>query len=207
MNRKIRAVTAMLGGALFTGLGTHAVAADHAEAPGTQADFAADIADIYAWHNGSGQIVVALTFAGGSAAGVPATYDADVLYAVHVDTTLDGIAEHDIYFRFGSNLAGGWGIQAEGIPGADPLVSGPVETSIDTELTSTLKLWAGLRDDPFFFDVQGFGDTLAKGTLLFDPTRDGFAGKNVTAIVFTMDQATALGSDPTMKVWATTGRL
>ena len=207
MHTPTRVAFALMGGALLLGLPDSARAADHAEAPGAQADFAADIADLYAWHNGSGQIAVVLTFAGGTDPGVPATYDSDVLYGIHVDTTADGVPEHDIWFRFGQNSAGDWGVQAEGIPGGDAVVSGPVGTTIDADTGGTLKLWAGLADDPFFFDSQGLQDTLATGTISFDASRDTFAGKNVTAIVFTMDQATVLGSDPTLKVWATTGRL
>ena len=44
-------------------------AADHAEAPGSGADPAADIADFYAWHTDEGKLVIAVTFAGLGAPG------------------------------------------------------------------------------------------------------------------------------------------
>ena len=95
-----------------------ALAADHAEAPTAGADPAADIADLYAWYDGT-DVRFALTFAGLGAAGDPATYDADVLYQIHIDNDGDTMADHSIEVRFGQNDDGDWGVQAMGVPGAD----------------------------------------------------------------------------------------
>ena len=68
------------------------------------------------------------------------------------------------------------------------------------------QLFAGLRDDPFFFDFQGFGDTLATGQIMFDADRDSFAGTNVTALVVEMDLDDALDGESTLSMWATASR-
>ncbi|MCA9729372.1 MAG: DUF4331 family protein, partial [Candidatus Eisenbacteria bacterium] len=67
-------------------------------------------------------------------------------------------------------------------------------------------VFAGWRDDPFFFDLAGYQMTLQTGDLSFDSTRDSFAGLNVTAIVVEMDLSAALGSGSKINLWATTGR-
>jgi hypothetical protein len=168
-------------------------------------DPAADIADFYAWHDDNGHVVTIVTFAGLTAAGGSATWDADVLYGVHIDNNGDNLADHNIWVRFGQDAGGGWGMQVVGLPGGDATVEGNVDMALDAG--NGLKAWAGLADDPFFFDLQGFNDTLATGTLSFDPTRDSLAGTNVTAIALTMDEAAARGASTTFDIWTTTARL
>lgn len=187
-------------------------AADHAEAPGTQADASADIADYYAWHTGTGTIVNVITFAPFGATTGTGVYDADVLYGVHVDLDADNVADSDMWFRFGQNGAGDWGIQATL---SDPLgtivIDGAVETNIAHEILpgQDINLWAGVADDPFFFDATGFNDTLATGTLAFTGA-DGVAGLNVTAIVIEtpapLDSST-FQPITSFQTWATTSRL
>jgi Domain of unknown function (DUF4331) len=180
-------------------------AADHMEAPGTQADKAADLADVYAWHD-AGKLVVAMTFAGlTDPPDVAPTYDANVLYTFHLDRNADYIPDVNIECRFGQNRAGAWGIQAMNIPGRTDPLSGAVDTNIDGG--DGIMLFAGFRDDPFFFDFDGFVQTRDTGTLSFDNTRDTFEGRNVTAIVIEMDAEDATGTgESDVNVWATTAR-
>ena len=183
----------------------HAFAADHSEAPGTIADIPADIADIYAWHNGD-KLVVILTYGGlqGTTADQLAIYDDDVLYTVNIDQNGDNVADVQVHTRFGQNNAGDWGVQVENLPGTSEAVVGAVGTTIDAG--NGLMVYAGLRDDPFFFDLEGFNATLATGTLAFDNTRDSVAGLNVSAIVLEMDLAEASNGNANIALWATTSR-
>ena len=144
-----------------------------------------------------------LGFAPLNPAGGSATYDADVLYTVHFDNNADNAADHSVHVRFGQNTAGEWGVQLEGLPGVTGAVSGPVETTLTA---GTGQAWAGLADDPFFFDFQGFEDTLATGMISFDADRDSFEGTNVTALVVEMDLAEALDGETTLSMWATARR-
>ncbi len=188
-------------GGLF--MASVATAADHAEAPLAAADPAADIADFYAWSDGTTATAI-VTFNGLAAAGAPAVYDGDVLYGIHIDYDDDQVADHDIWIRFGQNLGGAWGVQVENLPGGDLVASGAVDTTVTAG--NGFELFAGQFEDPFFFDLQGFLDTLATGTLAFTAT-DAFAGTNATGIVVTMDQAAADGGTGSMAMWATTARL
>lgn len=180
-------------------------AADHNEAPGTMADNAADLADHYLWHTDEGKLVMVMTFAGLAEAGADPTYDLDALYGFHLDTNADAVADVDIWCRFGTNMAmDEWGVQCLNIPGSAGPVEGLVETNIDGG--SGIMVYAGPREDPFFFDLDGYKDTLMSGTLSFDPMNDTFAGLNVTAIVIEMETAMAVGVDGTLQTWVTTGR-
>ena len=189
----------LLSALLGSGTG---LAADHAEAPGTQADPAADINDFYAWHTSNGTIVAVISFAPLLSPGTAALYDEDVLYTIHIDTNDDYTPDIEIYARFGQATDGSWGIQVENLPGASGTVSGPVETVLTD---GDIKVWAGLREDPFFFDGVGFGNTLATGTVAFTGA-DAFAGYNVSAIVVEFDTAATTGSAHTIQAWASTAR-
>lgn len=193
---------ALLG---LSAIGLIALAADHSEAPGTRADNAADIADFYAWYEGN-KLITIITYAGlnASTADQSAVYDENVLYNVHIDNNGDNEADISVNVRFGQNAKGEWGVQVENLPGTSSTVSGPVETTITAG--NGLTVFAGLRDDPFFFDLEGFNETLSTATLSFDSTRDSVAGLNISSIVLEMDLGTAKGTSDSLAVWATSGR-
>ncbi|MBK7827723.1 DUF4331 family protein [Nannocystis sp.] len=177
-------------------------AADHVDAPKTKAFLAGDITDVYAWHTGDGKVVAVLDFAGFGEAGLPATFDADVLYTIHIDNNNDNLPDQEAHIRFGKNSKGAWGVQVSGLPGGKPVVTGPVETTIDAGMG--LRVYAGLRDDPFFFDLDGFNKTVQTGTLSFDNKHDTFATTNVTAIVVEMSTDALVGNGKTFRLWAST---
>lgn len=185
-------------------LATLSQAADRVDVPARGENTAASLTDLYAWRDGP-KLVVAFGFAGLGEAGLPAVYDSAVLYTVHVDNDADNVADHEVHVRFGQNARGEWGVQVENLPGSPETVVGPVDTTIEAALG--LRVFAGLRDDPFFFDLLGFNDTVETGTLSFDDTRDSFAGYNVTAVVLEMSiDAVASGSDD-LALWVTSGRM
>jgi hypothetical protein len=196
-------------------------AADHAESPGTDADRAADIADIYVFRapDQPNRIVAVLTFGNRPAprARIDVEYcDRDVLYAVLVDKNADDLADTEIYIRYGRDNAGQCGVRFENVPGAGAAAfDGRTETSFTSP--NGLRAFSGRRDDPFFVDVEGLGMTLMTfsgnpdnptGQLMFRRDRDSFAGRNVTAAVFEMDEAALMAgaSSRRLRFWATTAR-
>ena len=178
---------------------TSALAADHAEAPLAGGDPAADIADFYAWHSGD-TLTAIITYAPFIGAGGEAVYDADVMYAVHVDSDGDHEADHTVWIQTAANGAGDWGVRA--IAGENQ-VEGPVGEVVEG---SDIKLYAGLRDDPFFFDLAGFNDTLKTGTIAFTGT-DAVAGANVMALVVEIPLDWVTDGGTGFQTWATTSRL
>ncbi len=201
-------------------------AADHRDGMAATDDPLADIADLYAWHTDSGTIVVVLTFNGLQMAGGDPTFDANVLYTINIDNTgvqankasgmaadNDNLPDHQIYVRFGENGNGDWGVQVENLPGSDGTFSGPIEMELAGG--GSTRAYAGVFEDPFFFDLEGFNMT--RDNLLDDAdpadaaflnTRDFFAATNVNAIVLEMDAATAVNknADNWIQIWATAGR-
>ena len=179
-------------------------AADHTDSPAAADDPAADIADFYVWHTEDDRLVSVLTFAGLGEAGASATYDGEMLYGIHIDRDGDNVSDHDIWFRFGQDVEGNWGVMASDLPGESAPLIGAVDESLQGD--GGAMLYAGLREDPFFFDFEGFTDTLATGTLSFDGTRDSFAGTNVTALVVDMARAGAADGATSLQMWATASR-
>lgn len=186
-----------------------APAADHLDSPGRTdpavdpvPDRPADIADIYAWHT-STDIIVALTFAGPNPANQAGTYDRDVLYAINISN--DGNAattEIPIRIRFGYD-GNRPGVLVTGLPGGAS-VQGPVEQDLSV---NGMLVRAGLFDDPFYFDLQGFRESRSTGTLRFNNQRDFFAGQNDTGVVIQIPRnLIANGSQP-IQVWSATSRI
>lgn len=182
--------------------GGEVIAADHVDGPEAIADPAADITDFFAWAEGN-SVYFVLAYAGLSEAGTPALYDRDVLYGIHIDNDGDGIADSDIWIRFGQDTDGEWGVQVEGLAGGDAIV-GPVDEIIEAPLGQ--QVYAGLRDDPFFFDLQGLMATTSTGDLSFDNTRDFFAGVNVTSVALEVALDAVAGDGEPFTVWSTTRR-
>lgn len=166
---------ALLAAASMTLGSQEVVAADHQDAPGTEADPAADIADFYAWHTDDGKVVAIVTFAPLQTAGAEAAYDRDVLYTVHIDNTAaaggltqganrfsndnDNESDLQISIRFGQNELMDWGYQVEGLPGVDGPIQAAVSTTADGGDGNLAH--AGTFDDPFSFDLDGFNTTIA----------------------------------------------
>jgi len=98
--------------------------------------------------------------------------------------------------------------------GLTPIAANAVVGAVEDNITSgNVQLYAGLRDDSFFFDLQGFHDTLTPPyTLSFDHNRDSFAGTNTPVIVVEFPtsaltrSAHAIGSPTGYRVWASTAR-
>lgn len=202
--------TAVLAVAALAIPGLYLSSADHLDPPARTnpsvdetPDVAADIADILAWHTDDA-VIVALTFAGPQATDQPAVYDRDVLYTINISNAAPRTTpDIPIQVRFGEGSgANQFGVQVTGLPGGRE-VSGPVEQDI---LLEGIKVRAGLFDDPFFFDLQGFMDTLNTGNLAFDSTRDFFAGQNLTAIVIEIPRDQIENGANPIDIWSTTSR-
>jgi hypothetical protein len=189
-----------------------ATAADHLDPPARTnpdtggTDRNADIADLYAWHRGTGAtatVVTVLTFAGPNmpTAGQETPCDRDVLYGIHLS---NGTTQFDIRARFGVDDVGNCFVQVTGIPGAGGArVEGPVERPFTR---AGVQVFAGLRDDPFFFDLTGFRQTLMTGTISMIDDRDFFAGQNTSALVIEFPLAAVSPGGEVVTAWSSSGR-
>jgi hypothetical protein len=199
------AVAAICGGGWWA---STVLASDHDESPAVKTDAAQDITDVYVFASGGDKTTIIVCWAGFNDSRTQPDdkplFDANALYTIHVDNDGDNVADISIYWRYGVNPDDQVGIQWEGIPGADPKVSGHVETIFTAG--DHARVWTGHADDPFFFDAAGYLMTLASGTPMFDYRRDFLAGFNVTAAAIEIDTEILTDGGTEIQVWATAAR-
>ena len=190
-----------------------APAADHLEPPQRTSprvdatpDRAADIADLYAFHDND-SLTVIVTFAGPAATTEPAVYDPDVQYTINISNAAPRTTpDIPIVFQFGSDGSVNgdqFGIRVRNLPGTTGDLIGPVETNLSS---NGVLVRAGLFDDPFFFDSQGFRETRDTGTLSFNSGRDFFADQNITAVVIEIPRDRVENDNGAIDIWGTSQR-
>jgi hypothetical protein len=177
-----------------------ATAADHLDSPTVRTDPAADINDVYAFVNPNdpGELVLAATVI--PLAGAPTRFSDAVQYRFHID---NGIAGDETTIRCTFKKAGqvfcsgNNGLAARGAIGG--IVTG-----------QHLRVFAGLRDDPFFFDLAAFNTTRTTLSPAFtNPGLNFFSGLNTMSIVLGIrsERVTAKGAASVLKVYASTARV
>jgi hypothetical protein len=217
-------IVVMAAAALIIGSNALRVgAADHLDAPTVKTDGRIDINDVYVFQ-GQNASNTALVMTLNPAAGVlsPTTFRPGALYEFKIDTGINTVEDIALRVKFGGVRADGSqaisvyradGSKATSSAGGTPIGKGSTNQSIS--LAGGGHAWAGLADDPFFFDLarfQTFKATLLGGSLadlggLVDCTRtnpaptDFFLGFNGSAIVIELPDS-ALGS--TIRVWGET---
>ncbi len=196
-----------------------ALAADHLDSPTLSApgaDPSADITDVYAWVEGNDVILILDVF---PLAAAGARFSNTLQYVLHTEsTTAFGTAgtRKDVICTFDT---------AQNIScwiGTDDYVTGDASATLKSA-SGAVTVFAGLRSDPFFFNLTGFKDavsyleslspaptkdgsgcpslsatqaTTATGKLSMTsggPTTDYFAGDNVLSIVLSIDKTLLLG--------------
>ena len=231
---KTRKSSASWVAALALALSASVMSADHAESPGADADPAADLADVFIFTSleMGNTTVGAITFGGRSAprSRIDGRFycDADVVYIFNIDREdaargFDNIPDVQVIARTATDAAGRCGVQLENVPGSEGTFSGEIEQVFTSRGGS--KAFAGLRNDPFFFDAEGYAALVASfaapgqngdvvGAFRLgggQPRRDSFANRNVSVIAFEMPNvalAPPVGTfRPRVRVWGTTARI
>jgi Domain of unknown function (DUF4331) len=214
-------------------------AADHLDAPTAKANHTIDITDLYAFKSGAGTTLVLNVNPLTTPANSKTTrFSTTALYEFKVDTNGDAVADIAYRIRFNQTrfASDGAVIQTYRIRRATGAAasrhewtgtvigSGPTTAYHRTPRTSTLGLgikgFAGVRDDPFFFDLPGFtqfknellmGNTTlgapggGAGSLLGGFTgNDTFAGTNVSSLALWIPDRYLGGTGRKIGVWATT---
>ncbi|MGH7282769.1 MAG: DUF4331 family protein [Polyangiaceae bacterium] len=149
----------LAGVALAATLGATRLArsADHLDAPATSADPTADIADVFSWVDGS-NTVFAMTVYPLAATGT--TFSDSVQYVFHTQSgaAYGNVTGNDTNIIAEFDTAG----KIQLWVGANEYVTG--DPSAATGLASAdgkVKVFAGLRADPFFFNLDGFKAAVA----------------------------------------------
>lgn len=147
-------------------------AADHRDWPGYQTDIAADITDVYAWMGPAGQsqqVYLVMDVQGANLGATATTKFSDaVQYIINVNSQASygamGVTQNNIICKFDNATPQNfecWGPGASGT--ATEYVKDAVgNTAGKTSASGKMKVFAGHRDDPFFFNIRGFADVGAR---------------------------------------------
>lgn len=200
--------------------GAYLIAADHIDAPGVtgagSASIGSDITDVYSFANGDNMVFVVNTQGLLSpSATATATFDEEVMIEINIDnsSTKDNIEDLVIQATFEGGKVRVYGPVAPVTTGLQStlLSNLSVEAAITSGATPVIgtnngiKVFAGPRDDPFFFDLTQFKAVLGGTATSFNnPGTDTFAGTNVMALVIEVPKS-QLGTG-TINIWATSNR-
>ncbi len=196
-------------------------AADHAESTSVANDPGADLGDAFVYLNpfDNTKVILALSVAGFI---VPAEqvnlgyFPHDILYRFEIENTGDAVADRTIDITFSQQTSRSMPQTASvtllASPKGPPPSTFQAPTTVQTlnptanpfRVTTIgslgVKFFAGMTDDPFYFDIVGFGRFV--GSVLGgnpDPTRlqrarDSFAGYNTHMITLEVPAAMLRGS-------------
>ena len=206
---------AVAGGIIF--------AADHIDAPAVtganSTSTGADITDIYAFQSPADntKMVFVMNVQGLMSPAVTsaASFPPNVLYEFNIDNTGDNVEDLVIQALVQNGKIRVYGPVAPAATGTSSTVRtngtltetsvtayGAANPSVGTN--NGLKIFAGPRDDPFFFDLARFKEIIGGTQMGFrNPGMDTFAGTNVLSIVIEVPKS-LLGSASTINVWGET---
>lgn len=195
------------------------IAADHNEALGVQ-DTGSDIADLYAYQSpqNANNLVFAATVKGlmSPSATANAQFDENVMIEFNIDNNGDAVEDLVIQCIFENGQVSAYGPYAPAMTG--------LNSSIDSNATLTqanitaygsnavvgtnngISVFAGPRDDPFFFDLTQYSAILGGNATSFnDPGTDAFEGTNVLAVVVEVPKS-MVGTGDSINTWVETKR-
>jgi hypothetical protein len=182
-------------------------AADHLDAPLVKTDGRVDINDVYVFHPQAGDsqdlsrtvLVMTVNPAAGAISGTSFRTVADAKYRIEIDT--DGNARPDkavvaVFGKVGTDGRQRVNISLHLGDSVTPLASGMTDEVI---VNGSVKAFAGVRDDPFFFDLASFND----GATFCEPEdTDFFLGLDTSAIV--VELPTGMIGSGAVGVWGRT---
>ena len=236
--RRLNAVVAALLVVGTAAVIRYAAASDHQDTPEVELSPRLDINDVYVFPGSSpDRLVLAVTTSSPltPAGSANASFDPEILYQIKVDNTGDAVEDLVIQFTFEGTGSGQQiamrgpvapaqtGARTRQVDAA-PTLRGAINTVLGS--AGGVQLFAGLREDPFFIDLEQFFKIIPdrapvtgplskigpkpEASAFRDPGIDFLAGINTLAIVVELPEAMLLpaagGADPQIGVWATTSR-
>jgi hypothetical protein len=212
----IASAAIVLGGVLF--------AADHIDAPAitgpNSTSLGNDITDVYAFQSpaDNSKMVLVCNVQGlmSPAASATATLPNNVMYEMNIDNTGDNVEDLVIQFLVQNGKVRAYGPVAPSVKGTISTVL-TANSFTETQVTpygaapivgsganGAIKIFAGPRDDPFFFDLTRFREVIAGTQTSFrSPGVDTFAGTNVMSLVIELPK-TLLGTGASVNYWCET---
>ena len=214
------------------------IASDHQDTPEVELNPRLDINDVYVFPGANpDRLVLAVSTSSPltPAGSVGATFDPGELNQIKIDNTGDAVEDLVLQFAFDGagpgqqvTLLGPAAPEVTGRKGSllsvSPAVSGPINTALGSP--SGIQLFAGLREDPFFIDLEQFFRIIPdrgpvqgplskigpkpEATAFRNPGIDFLTGINALALVVELPESMILppGADANTRIgiWATTSR-
>lgn len=214
-----------------------ALGSDHQDTPDVELSPRSDVNDVYAFSgSASDRVVLVLTTSSPitPAASASASFDPDLLYQLKIDNSGDAVEDLVLQFTFegtgtsqtvhmrGPVAPVTTGMLSKISPSAETM-TGQINTNLGS--SSGTQLFAGVRDDPFFLDLEQFfciiPDRRPVGGALSGSCTTGVSGGfrpsgqavdylslyNTLAIVVELPKSSLTGSGTgRIGVWGTTSR-
>lgn len=204
------ALSAVVGGSILW-------AADHIDSPAVT-NQSSDITDVYAFRGADANNLVFVANTQGllspSATGA-AKFDANTLIEFNVDNNNDNVEDLVIQAIYDGSKMKFYGPVAPSEKGTRSRLEGSVTAEVavtaygSTAVTATgsngIKVFAGPRDDPFFFDLDQFKKVIGGTATGFNnPGNDTFKGTNVLSIVVEVPKTLLGASTGKVNLWVET---
>jgi hypothetical protein len=214
MKKRKLLVTAITAIALCAG--GYLIAADHIDSP-TVTNQPSDITDVYVFRGENPDNLVFVANTQGllsPAATAGAHFDEQTMIEFNIDNNGDNIEDLVIQCIAKNGMMKVYGPFQPSVTGTTSYLGinnfkGQVkitpygQPAIVSEQNG-IKIFAGPRDDPFFFDLVRFRQVISGAASSFNnPGNDTFAGTNILGLVVEVPK-TLLGGNGTISVWAET---
>ena len=203
--------------AVATTIGGFLLASDHIDAPAVK-NQTTDITDLYVFNGSDTNNLVFIGNTQGLLAPTStaaAAFDPNTLIQFNIDNNGDNVEDMVIQAIYANGMMNFYGPVKPSMTGIRSKLEGPVTVSVAVtpygatsptiaSSASGIKVFAGPRDDPFFFDLNQYHVILGgKATGFNNPGLDTFAGTNVLGVVIEVPK-TLLNSTGKLNVWLTT---
>jgi hypothetical protein len=190
------------------------IAADHIDTP-TVTGKSTDITDVYAFQGQDPNNIVLVANTQGllsPAATAGAQFDPNTLLEFNIDNNNDNVEDLVIQANFSSGKMRFYGPAKPTVTGTRSQLEGNVTlevpvTSYDAGSPSIatkngMSVFAGPRDDPFFFDLDRFKKIIAgQETSFRNPGVDAFAGTNVLSVIVEVPKSVLGATNGKINLW------
>jgi hypothetical protein len=189
-------------------------AADHVDSPAVT-NQTTDITDVYAFRGADANNIV---FVGNTqglmapSASATAKFDVNTLLEFNIDNNNDNIEDLVIQAIYDGTKMKFYGPVAPSQKGTKSQLEGAVTAEVNVTpygsaaITATgtngIKVFAGPRDDPFFFDLNQFKKVIGGTATGFNnPGTDSFAGTNVLSLVVEIPKTLLNAGSGKLNLW------